>query len=46
MARLSTLLELVGLAAITAGAFCVSLSVGLIVGGVAAVVLGVTLERG
>jgi ammonia channel protein AmtB len=44
--RVATVVQLLGLVAITAGASLLSLWAGLIVGGVLAVVAGVALERG
>jgi ammonia channel protein AmtB len=43
--RMSVFLQLVGLAAITAGCALVSLPVGLIVAGVASLLLGALMER-
>jgi len=43
---LSTLLELAGLVAVSAGAFLVSVPLGLLVAGAALFVVGWALERG
>lgn len=46
MKLLSTVLELTGLAAVSAAAFIVSVPLGLLVSGVAVFVVGLSLERG
>lgn len=43
--KLATLLEVAGLASIAAGAFLFSMIVGMIVAGIALIVLGLALER-
>lgn len=44
--KIATVVQLLGLAAVTAGCALVAVWLGLIVGGVLAVVAGVALERG
>lgn len=42
---MSSIIQVVGLAAITAGATLIAIPAGLIVGGIACVLIGISLER-